>query len=266
MLTNQTSCTIYYRTYGGENKAARPTWYSKELCLRSMLQAVELAKKYFTVNFIVLHDGLLRDNPTWSSSIRSLINPVGEVIELPKQNNAMSCLAAIHRADNHNDEDIIFFAEDDYLWLDLSIKGIVSALLNLPSHYVTGYDHPVRYQPDYPLGADYPHWHTSIYITEERHWRSQESTCMTFGAKAKTLKADFKYFEKYHNNGKNVPDDRKLFRHLCGLGIFQEQENPQRILLGPMPSLNTHANLPWLAPLVDWDAEANAIKYFNYSK
>ena len=82
---------------------------------------------------------------------------------------------------------------------------------------------------------------------------------MTFGAEAGTLRQDVSYFERYHNNGKNVPDDRRLFRHLCGLGVYGGQDNPQRILLGPIPSLNTHLHLPWLAPLIDWEAEAKAI-------
>jgi len=250
---------IYYRTYAGENKAPRPPWYSKELCLRSLLNAIESAKQYFQVTVVALHDGALSDNSLWHATLRRLVEPIGEIWELPKRNNALSCLDAIQRASKQPDDEIIIFAEDDYLWLRTAIKGIGSALTTLPCDYVTAYDHPVRYQPDYPLGADWPHWYTTIHITEERHWRSQESTCMTFASRAKTLKADIRYFERYHDNGKDTPDDRRLFRHLCGLGDYANQDNPRRVLLGPVPSLNTHLHLPWLAPLIDWESEANAI-------
>ncbi len=254
-----TSCTVYYRTYGGENDAPRPKWYSKELCLKSLVRALDCARQHFDVQFVALHDGPLRQNREWSATIKRLVEPRGELRERPRLNNSLSFLQAIYQASNHDNSEIIVLAEDDYLWLELSIKGMISALTQLPSDYVTAYDHPVRYQPNYPQGADWPHWYTTIHITEERHWRSQESTCMTFGAKAETLRADIKYFETYHNNGKNVPDDRRLFRHLCGLGHFQEQDNPHRVLLGPVPSLNTHVHLPWLAPLVNWEAEAEAL-------
>lgn len=225
-----------------------------------MLRAVKSAGPTITVRFVILHDGLLADNPSWSSSIRRLVEPVGEFVELPRQNNSLSCLDAIHRACEHGDDEIVIFAEDDYFWLEPSLRGMCSALMRLPADYVTAYDHPVRYQPEYPLGADWPHWHTAIHLTAERHWRSQESTCMTFGAKAATIKQDLPFFELYHNNGKNVPDDRKLFRHLCGLGSYSDQDNPHRILLGPIPSLNTHLHLPWLAPLINWEAEALALQ------
>jgi hypothetical protein len=254
------SCTIYYRTHGGENSAPRPPWYSKELCLRSLLKSIENAKQdHLQVKLITLHDGPLSSNAFWRDSLRDLVGPVGEIIELPKRNNALSCLDAIHRACGQLDDEIVLFAEDDYLWLRPAVSGICSALTTLPCDYVTGYDHPVRYQPDYPLGADWPHWYTTIHITEERHWRSQESTCMTFASCARTLKADIPYFERYHDNGKGTPDDRKLFRHLCGLGDYAKQETPRRILMGPLPSLNTHLHLPWLAPLIDWKLEADAV-------
>src|SRR5207253_10350361 len=98
----------------------------------------------------------------------------------------------------------------------------------------TGYDHPVRYQPDYPKGADYPHHHNTIYITPESHWRTQESTCMTFAAKAKTFKEDMKYFEKYKDNGKGYPADRELFREMQGLGNYKYKKSKlPRILVGP---------------------------------
>jgi len=258
-LTRDSHCTAYYRTYAGENTAPRPSWYSKELCLRSFLNSIRVAQQCFTIKLIVLHDGPASTNPAWQATVSRLAAPIGEITELPKRNNAESCLDAIRRACCLPDDELVLFAEDDYLWLKPAVKEIASALTTLPCHYVTGYDHPVRYQPDYPLGADWPHWHSTIHITDERHWRSQESTCMTFASHAMTLKADLAYFERYHNNGKNTPDDRKLFRHLCGLGDYARQNNPRRVLLGPVPSLNTHLHVPWLAPIVDWDSEASAI-------
>ena len=68
------------------------------------------------------------------------------------------------------------------------------------------------------------------------------------------------YFEKYKDNGKGRPEDRELFREMQGLGDYKykDPEHP-RILVNSIPSLSTHAHLPWLAPIVDWEREAKDI-------
>ena len=72
---------------------------------------------------------------------------------------------------------------------------------------------------------------------------------------------DLEYFEKYKDNGKGSPEDRELFREMQSLGDYnyRDLQNP-RLLLGPMPSLNTHVHLPWLAPIIDWHEAANIVK------
>jgi hypothetical protein len=182
----------------------------------------------------------------------------GSLCELPKTNNAASCLAVVRRACELEPDRVVVFAEDDYLWLPASLHKMIAALAGVPADYVTGYDHPVRYQPEYPRGADLPHWDNYIYFVGDHHWRTQESTCMTFGTSVRVLREDLEVFLEHHNNGKNYPDDRVLFRHLQGLGGYGASH--KRRLVGPMPSLNTHAHLPWLAPGVDWDAAAGDIE------
>ena len=81
---------------------------------------------------------------------------------------------------------------------------------------------------------------------------------MTFGTSVQVLREDLDVFSEHHNNGKNYPDDRVLFRHLQGLGEYQVSQ--KRRLVGPIPSLNTHAHLPWLAPGINWNAAANDVE------
>jgi hypothetical protein len=83
---------------------------------------------------------------------------------------------------------------------------------------------------------------------------------MTFASTSRTLQEDLEYFEKYKDNGKGRPEDRELFREMQGLEDYQyKHPDTPRILVGPMPSLATHAHLPWLAPLVDWESEARKV-------
>jgi len=250
--------SILYRTFDGENNAThRPTWYSKEACLKSMLTSCELLSRETTVSFTLLFDGHIDVRSEWGKTVRKMIEPRGSIIEAPHKGNAILTLECVQRASNELEDSVVVIAEDDYLWLPPAVAGLYHALTQLPAHYATPYDHPVRYQPDYPLGVDYPHWYNTIHITTERHWRTQESTCMTFASTAKILREDMRYFEKYQNNGKGKPEDRELFREMQGLGNYVS-ENP-RILVGPIPSLATHLHLPWLAPVIDWEEEAKKV-------
>lgn len=256
----ENEATVLYRTFSGENNAPRPSWYSKELCLKSMILSYEHLQQKVPATFTVLFDGQLNLNDEWTKELKRSVEPRGLIIESKHSGNCESTINAIYRASEQLDDNTVIIAEDDYLWLAPALIGIHHSLTQLPIHYSTGYDHPVRYQPDYPLGADYPHWHNTIYITEKSHWRTQESTCMTFAASARTIREDLEYFEKYKDNGKGRPEDRELFREMQGLGNYKYKDpDHPRILVNPIPSLSTHVHLPWLAPLVDWESEAKKI-------
>ncbi len=82
---------------------------------------------------------------------------------------------------------------------------------------------------------------------------------MTFVSTPRVLREDFAIFQQHHNTGRNIPDDQALFRHLQGLAGYQVAS--RRRLVGPLPSLNTHAHLPWLAPRLNWDTVARATMY-----
>jgi hypothetical protein len=256
-------CLVLYRTYAGENRAPRPAWYSRELCLRSILYALDQIKDVADATLQVLHDGPIDVSSEWGAKLRRLVEPRGAIVDGPARGNALAFLEAARVGASTATDDIVVLAEDDYLWLPESLRDMISAISHLDADYVTGYDHPVRYQPDYPLGADLPHWHTEVHITDLRHWRSQESTCMTFCARGRTLLEDYPAFKIFHDNGKGSPADRELFRYLQELHDAshppRRTEGTRRLLLGPIPSLNTHAHVPWLAPCVDWDAAARHI-------
>lgn len=258
MAERETS--IFYRTYSGENKAPRPDWYSKELCLKSMLISYDLLKQQVPASFTLTFDGELNAHDEWAKTLKRMIEPRGLIVERPHRGNCETTMNTIYQASERPGSQMVVIAEDDYLWLAPSLVGLYHSLTELPTHYSTPYDHPVRYQPEYPLGADYPHLHNTIYVTAERHWRTQESTCMTFASTSRTLQEDLEYFEKYKDNGKGKPEDRELFREMQGLEDYQyKHPDTPRILVGPMPSLATHAHLPWLAPLIDWETEARKV-------
>ena len=249
--------TVVYRLSGQENGIARPTWYSKQLCLLSFLEAL----KSSGCNNISLC--LLLDNQADKNAF--LVNVVGEAInagfitkKVDVSGNCSSYLEALNLGLNKsNGRDVILMAEDDYLWLPESLDLMLEAFAMIPeADYVTPYDHPVRYDPNFSGGSDLPHWCSRIYCTNGRHFRSQESTCMTFMVRARILNEDKPVHWKYVDTTKKCPNDRELFRSLQHLGDKKHCRGNRRLLLGPVPSLATHVHLPYLAPVVNWEQVA----------
>lgn len=177
-----------------------------------------------------------------------------QVVKLNEQSNTKSYNRMYELAVKETGQ-LVLFVEDDYLWRIESITELVKAYQKLDVDYLTPYDHPVRYDKEYFAGADWPHWHTELLTTGSWHFRSHESTCMTFLASVSVLKEDQAMHMIYSKPENKVPNDRELFRNLQGLGKYSAQTK-KRLLLGPVPSLATHLHLPYLAPAVDWESIA----------
>ena len=91
------------------------------------------------------------------------------------------------------DEDIVYFAEDDYLHLPQAPSAIIEGLRYFD--YVTLYDHPDKYKNHTGPINPYAKLHAYSELTEVIEgevavWRTSNSTTMTFAVTGKTLKAD----------------------------------------------------------------------------
>ncbi|MEA3357469.1 MAG: hypothetical protein U9Q67_03470 [Patescibacteria group bacterium] len=243
---------ILYRASDCENPKVRPSYFSKALCLKSLIQSIQQITNY---RFSFYYDSPVV--PEEFSRILKKIN--SPVIKLPNLGNSGSFWHVYKDAIEIPPEDWVYFVEDDYIHKEDSIKKLTECINHIEvADYITLFDHPVRYATDDHFGLDVPHRNNTIYITESHHWRTQESTCMTFAAKAKTLKKDYDIFNKYICKT-DAPEDRELFKRLQGLPGY-ENGSPFRTLIGPIPSLSTHCHIPWMAPVVDWEKIAKSIK------
>ena len=81
-----------------------------------------------------------------------------------------------------------------------------------------------------------------MLVGKYSNWITAVSTTCTFAAKKKTLMQDYKYFKKMCK--RDVPRDHKIFTQLTNKG---------RLLITPIPSLSTHIETTYLAPLVNWN-------------
>ncbi len=253
--------TTVYRLSGTENDAPRPYWYSKELCLLSFLAACEAVDAGNVIS-VLLVDNRDAVSLSLSAVIKKAIRTGFEIRYAAVSGNCSSYVEAAELSLSLSDKKgTILLSEDDYLWLPGSLSQMMNAFTEIDAaDYITPYDHPVRYDPDFSGGADIAHWCSRIYCSNRSHFRAHESTCMTFMVRANVLAEDFNVHRAYAEVTKKCPNDRGLFRSLQHLGDSQIMSKKRRLLLGPMPSLATHVHLPYLAPVVDWEQYALKIK------
>lgn len=152
------------------------------------------------------------------------------------------------------DSDFIYFSEDDYFYLPNAFSKMADAVDNIASaDYFSLYDHPDRYRRK----DDADGGKANIFVTNDHHWRTCESTCQTYGVRLGVLRRDF-WIMKFAMLPKNTPRGREMFRAIQGLGKYF-WKRPKHTLITPIPSLATHATIKAKAPVIDWDEMLNNI-------
>jgi hypothetical protein len=145
-----------------------------------------------------------------------------------------------------NDDEIVYFLEDDYLHKAGSQK-ILEDGFELGMDYVTLYDHPDKYLNPIEGGNPYCEGRsefTRVYLGNNSHFKLTNSSTMTFAAKVKTLKDDQTILRKWTNG--THPHDFQMFQEITKTG---------RRLISPLPGYSTHGETRWLTPLINWENE-----------
>jgi len=92
--------------------------------------------------------------------------------------------------DHFQDEDKVYFAEDDYIYTN-NEASIIEEGLDL-GEYPSGYDHPDKYI-NHSEGGEL----TRVLVSKSSHWKCTNSCCMTFATRVKTIKEDLSFFQKF---------------------------------------------------------------------
>ncbi len=129
-----------------------------------------------------------------------------------------------------SEENFIYFAEDDYLYLPTAKDLILDGFLNSSVDYVSLYDHPDKYGVTYQFGET-----SKVYRTNKSHWRETQSTCMTFAARRSALKRDLDIWHQY--TADTHPNDHQIFSD-----ILRTRE-PYGKLLCAIPGVCYHIDL-----------------------
>jgi hypothetical protein len=207
-----------------------------------------------------------------------------QLIELPGLGNSLSFLKILDYAiGNFNDDDDVYFLEDDYLHLN-DAKEVLLEGLRI-ADYVTLYDSPDKYIAFNKGG--YNHYvlengeETRVLLTKSAHWKITISATMTFACSVKVLKEDYKTWQLYTTQDYQAfqrlayyplkwQSDIKILKNklqevssfnLTGFKqrlkiILSHYKNKyyenKRVLIVSIPARATHTEIEFLAPLTDW--------------
>lgn len=226
---------ILYRISDGSYKKERFIHATKKGCLENFL-------KHFPTNEIIIYADNVKDETyEW-------IKTYG--LDVVRTNGGSSAAgfrlvfdAALSIQDNN---EIIYFVEDDYLHLPNSRQILIEGLER--ADYVTLYDCVDKYIPasmgGNPFIDEGASEETRVFLTKNRHWKLTNSTTMTFATTVGMLREDELEWRKYTQG--TYPHDFKCFIEL--------RQNKGRTLASPIPSLSTHCEPMWAAPLIDWNS------------
>jgi len=223
---------ILYRISEGGNTKLKPDYvYDKQ---RMFLHFIKTFAKHDIYVFA--------DNVGTNLYLFLLENYDTEKIFRTSHGNSNSFFCVLDFAiKNFNDDDILYFAEDDYIYKP-NAPEIIEEGLRI-SDYSSGYDHPDKYV-NYSEGGDNPFIEnggelTRVVTTQSTHWKYTNSFCMTFASTVQTMKEDYHVF-KSHN-----AHDFPIFRELI--------ESKNRKLASCIPSVSTHGETHYMAKFVDWE-------------
>ena len=181
---------VVCRSVGSENAKNRPAFYSKSLALASLLRAVENVD--IPTQIVFANDGPI------PAERLALMRSAGEVLPVRCGSNRSSyrLVLRLPRARGWAPDDLVWFAEDDYLYTADALAGVVAAAEKLPeADYFTTYSR-LRFATDAtrrsPRFADQDRSDgdpDAVEIGGVR-WYHAVSSTSTFGAWVHTLRAD----------------------------------------------------------------------------
>jgi hypothetical protein len=243
------SLHVAVRAAPNSNGKPRPEWFSKWVCVLSLLRSLERLPRG-TAKLSFFCDGQI------PPGVRESMAAHGPVVELGGLGNSRSfrhCLGTV-TAREHSGTDHVYLVEDDWLHQPDSLVCLTAALAESdPGDYLTLYDHPDRYT----RGDDLRVRGRPVELFGSRHWRVVESTNMSFAASVATIRADRRILTLAASI-RSYPLDRQMWHTVQGLGGRTPLRwiRGGRRLLSPIPSLATHCEPHVLAPLVDWELVA----------
>lgn len=231
---NINSIHLFYRICDFGYPKQKPDYITKENCLKNAIISFPLNR----VNWHIVADNVCDE--TYQMILKYVPE---ELVERVSVGHGAGTFRMVYRkALELQDNDLIYFLEDDYLHQPESLDCLIDCAKCNYEDYITLYDHPDKY--DYFGGYSLLFSKRELYFTGSHHWKTTSSTTMTFASFVDVLKRDQKVFMRWTET--KHPYDFQLFVELF---LFKKAR-----LLSPIPSLSTHGETQYLAPGIDWES------------
>ncbi|GAB4082317.1 glycosyltransferase family 2 protein [Modestobacter muralis] len=182
---------VLFRSHGGENQKGRPDWFSKLVCLLSAVRAAEAAD----TELVFVNNG-----PIPEPRLEVMRRAGGEIVDLPNLGIRQSYLAALELATSGrwDDDQVVWFSEDDYLYQPDSFRRLQDAVPALPDAQYFGLYGSNPENP-HPRPEPLPHrprgWQDLGPREVDGHsWVRLYSTTATFGGRVGPLREDLPIF------------------------------------------------------------------------
>ena len=224
---------IIYRISDAGYSKVKPDYINNENCLKNATQVFRDAE------WLVICDNVSQDTDTM---IQKYVSK-SDIHYASEGSGAQTFNLALDTALKYDDEEIVYFIENDYLHKPKSSE-LIKEGINIGASFVTLYDHPDKYLDPSRGGNKYCQGSaedTRVYLTQSSHWKITNSTTMTFAAKVKTLR-DVEPILRKHTTG-TYPRD---------FDMFLELREKNHILISSIPGYSTHGETAWLSPLNKW--------------
>ena len=224
---------IIYRISDAGYKKEKPEYIDNEKCLANA------TKVFKDAEWSIIADNVSKETSGMIEKYKSK----DHIRYASEGNGAATFNLALDEALTYNDDDIVYFIENDYLHKPNS-KKILEEGIKLGASFVALYDHPDKYLDPSKGGNPYCEGaaeDTRFYLTDSCHWKITNSTTMTFAAKVSTLKRVEPILRKHTST--THPNDFHMFLELREQG---------ELLITPLPGYATHGETNWLSPLTDW--------------
>lgn len=269
-MTNQDKfdLAVCYRIYPGVSRNPIFGFKEKLSLVRLNLETFKESLGDLKIKLWVLLDNC---PPAYAALVKSIFPGVEpELIPLGGEGNGATFIRQIDILGAQTAAELVYFAEDDYLYLPDALECAVDFMRRHPeADFATPYDHADFY-------SKYVHRAGGAEFFEDgRRWRTVASTCLTFMARRTALAESAAVFKTYPNNSdlgiwlaltkKRVCNPWSWVRSLGDGRYFSASMalawhhawrqilfGKRRTLWSPAPSLSTHMENSGLAPGVDW--------------
>ena len=223
----------------------RPDWFNKIKVFENFKNTLDPD----LVNYTIIYDEFYGDvTKTFLAKEKNL-----EVIKCGSETDSFLQTLDIIQSRNFDDDQIIYFLEDDYLhrpgWCDILLEGFT-----INASYVTLYDF------DFFIAKGYL---SEIFTTLNSHWRAVPATTNTFACKYKTLIEDLEVHKKYSIQGVK---EEEGFHFSKDYDKFWDLQQLHKYLISPIPGWSTHCDANHISPIINWEKVMNDLHFSKHNK